>query len=241
MAITPTTGSTDFSGLSGVKTAATEAAAAKAAAAADQKKGVNGALNQAQFLKLMTTQMTHQDPSKPMENGDFLAQMAQFGTVSGIQDLQKSFGEFATAMGSGQAMQAAGLVGHSVLAPATQGTLETGKPFNGEITLTDSTPNLTLKITDGKTGLEVATIPMDSQAKGQIPFTWDGSNAQGALADPGVYKVEAIALVDGKRVAMETQLQSQVQSVSMGSGANGLIVNLAGGSTVNFNQVKQII
>lgn len=239
MAITSVTGTADFSGLSGVKTVATEAAAAKAAAA--DTKSVNGALNQAQFLKLMTTQMTHQDPSKPMENGDFLAQMAQFGTVSGIQDLQKSFGEFATAIGSGQALQASSLIGHSVLAPAKQGTLETGKPFNGEITLTESTPNLTVKITNSKTGLEVASIPLDSQASGQIPFTWDGTNAKGDLADPGVYNVEAFAMVNGKPVAMDTQLQSKVASVSMGSGANGLVVNLVGGSTVNFNQVKQII
>ncbi|MGZ5045063.1 MAG: flagellar hook assembly protein FlgD, partial [Methylobacter sp.] len=42
-------------------------------------------LGQADFLKLMTTQMTHQDPTKPMENTEFITQMAQFGTVSGIQ------------------------------------------------------------------------------------------------------------------------------------------------------------
>ena len=52
-------------------------------------------LGQAEFLKLMTTQMTHQDPTKPMQNGEFLAQMAQFGTVNGIQDLQASFKDFA--------------------------------------------------------------------------------------------------------------------------------------------------
>jgi flagellar basal-body rod modification protein FlgD len=51
-------------------------------------------LGQEEFLKLMTTQITHQDPTKPMENGDFLAQMAQFGTVAGIQDLQESFKSF---------------------------------------------------------------------------------------------------------------------------------------------------
>ncbi|MGZ4955340.1 MAG: flagellar hook capping FlgD N-terminal domain-containing protein, partial [Methylobacter sp.] len=45
-------------------------------------------LGQDEFLKLMTTQMTHQDPSQPMQNGEFITQMAQFGTVSGIQDLQ---------------------------------------------------------------------------------------------------------------------------------------------------------
>ena len=48
-------------------------------------------LGQDQFLKLMTTQLQNQDPFKPMENGEFLSQMAQFGTVSGIQGLQDSF------------------------------------------------------------------------------------------------------------------------------------------------------
>ena len=39
-------------------------------------------LGQSDFLKLMTTQLATQDPMKPMENGDFLAQMAQFSTVN---------------------------------------------------------------------------------------------------------------------------------------------------------------
>ncbi|NOT84988.1 MAG: flagellar hook assembly protein FlgD [Methylococcaceae bacterium] len=205
------------------------------------KKGVDGALNQAQFLKLMTTQMTHQDPSKPMENGDFLAQMAQFGTVSGIQDLQKSFSEFASSIGSGQALQATGLVGHTVLAPASKGMLETGKPLIGNISLTDSTPNLTLKIINSKTGEEVNNLQLGSQVKGAVPFSWDGLDAQGKMADPRMYKVVASSVLDGKETAMETQVQSRVESVTMGSGTNGLSVNLAGGGSVNFNQVKQIL
>jgi len=42
----------------------------------------NDELGQAEFLELMTAQLRYQDPLKPMENGDFLGQMAQFGTVS---------------------------------------------------------------------------------------------------------------------------------------------------------------
>ena len=44
----------------------------------------NGALQQEAFLELMIAQFRNQDPFKPMENGDFLGQLAQFGTVSGI-------------------------------------------------------------------------------------------------------------------------------------------------------------
>ena len=39
------------------------------------------------ILKLMTTQLQNQDPFAPMENAEFIAQMAQFSTVTGITKL----------------------------------------------------------------------------------------------------------------------------------------------------------
>ncbi len=51
----------------------------------------NDELGQTEFLELMTTQLQYQDPLEPMENGEFLSQMAQFGTVSGINDLNTNF------------------------------------------------------------------------------------------------------------------------------------------------------
>ena len=47
-------------------------------------------LGQSDFLKLMTTQLQNQDPFSPMENGDFIAQMAQFSTVTGIAEMGES-------------------------------------------------------------------------------------------------------------------------------------------------------
>ena len=47
-------------------------------------------LGQDDFLKLLTTQLQYQDPMKPMENGEFLGQMAQFSTVTGITEMQTS-------------------------------------------------------------------------------------------------------------------------------------------------------
>ena len=42
------------------------------------------------FLKLMTTQLQNQDPFAPMDNGDFIAQMAQFSTVTGITEINNN-------------------------------------------------------------------------------------------------------------------------------------------------------
>ena len=54
------------------------------------KRGTSNNLGQEDFLKLMTTQLQNQDPFAPMENGDFIAQMAQFSTVSGIQEVNQN-------------------------------------------------------------------------------------------------------------------------------------------------------
>ena len=55
-----------------------------------KKRADGGALGQEDFLKLMTTQLQNQDPFAPMENADFIAQMAQFSTVTGITDMGQS-------------------------------------------------------------------------------------------------------------------------------------------------------
>lgn len=198
-------------------------------------------LGQDQFLKLMTTQMTHQDPTQPMQNGEFLTQMAQFGTVSGIQDLQKSFNDFAGSITSSQALQATSLVGRQVLVPGTQGVLPVGGDIAGKINLPNSVTNVHLKVTDAVTGEAVQDVDLGPYGAGTMPFSWDGLNSHGVMANPGTYKIEATASIDGKNTVLETDISSRVDSVSMGSGANGVKVNLTGLDSVNFNQIKQIL
>ena len=60
-----------------------------ALAAAQQKKSANN-LGIDEFLTLMTTQLKNQDPMKPLDGTAFIAQLAQFGAVSGIQEMQGS-------------------------------------------------------------------------------------------------------------------------------------------------------
>jgi flagellar basal-body rod modification protein FlgD len=206
-------------------------------AAAPKKKG----LGQEQFLKLMTAQMTHQDPTKPMQNGEFLAQMAQFGTVSGIQDLQQSFKDFATSISSNQTLQAAGLVGRMVSAPSEQGLLAAGGEIKGTVDLPTSSAQVNLKILDPVTGDVIGTKSLGEQSAGPVPFVWDGINNNGNLAHPGVYKVQVEANIDGVNTVLQPTLQARVESVSMDNGKNGLQVKLAGLGAVSFNQIKQIL
>lgn len=198
-------------------------------------------LGQADFLKLMTTQMTHQDPSSPMTNGDFITQMAQFGTVSGIQSLQTSFASFASSITDSQALQATSLVGRQVSAPGTQGLLAVGGTITGDVNLSASSPDVKVQVIDA-TGSVVQTIDLGAQATGSVPFSWDGTNSKGVMASPGVYKIAASATIAGNNTALVTDINSQVDSVSVGAGGAGIKVNLAGGlGSVNVNQIKQIL
>ena len=130
----------------------------------------NDRLGQEEFLSLMTTQLQNQDPFKPLENGDFIAQMAQFGTVSGIESLQKSFESLSTSLTSNRALEASVMVGRSVLVPSTHNNLVAGEPMKGAIDLPAAAGELTLKITNEK-GELVATRVMGPQQKGLVNLT----------------------------------------------------------------------
>ena len=79
------------------------------------KRGTSNNLGQEDFLKLMTTQLQNQDPFAPMENGDFIAQMAQFSTVSGIQEVNQNLTGLNDEMKQMRIATASNLLGHSVL------------------------------------------------------------------------------------------------------------------------------
>ncbi|MGR9115543.1 MAG: flagellar hook assembly protein FlgD [Gammaproteobacteria bacterium] len=198
-------------------------------------------LGQEAFLEIMTTQLQHQNPLNPMENADFMSQMAQFSTVTGIQGLQKSFGDFAGSIASDQALQAASLVGRFVTAPVDSGVLSAGGAVTGEIELPQSSPNVSVSIINPSTGEVVKKVELGAQGSGRVPFEWDGIANDGLLANPGVYKIQAEARIDGTNTQLKTLVNSRVDSVTMGNGQKSLQVNLAGVGPVSFNQLTKIL
>ena len=206
---------------------------------ADKKTTSKQELGQEQFLKLLTTQMTHQDPNKPMENGDFLGQMAQFSTVEGIGTLNESFSSFANSLSSGQALQAASLVGQSVLVPSDRAIMSLTDGLSGEIILNEDSEDLHLTYLDSN-GMPVKTVTLGDQQAGNVAFKWDGLLDDGTFTDPGVYQVRAEATVDGKNTVLQTYVNAKVESVDLSQSNEGIQLSLAGLNNVGFNQVKKI-
>lgn len=198
-----------------------------------------GKLGQEQFLKLMVTQIQNQDPFKPMENGDFLAQIAQFGTVSGIQDLQNSFSSLSNSLVSNQALQASSLVGRSIVVETQNFRHTPGNNLNGLVGLHTATDSLSVDIMDNSNQV-VRSIKLGSNSAGVVNFIWDGKNEKGQIMPAGEYKMLAKANVGGSTIAMQTLVSEKVDSVTLGTGQQGLLVNTTSNNTYSFSNVKQV-
>ena len=203
----------------------------------EQKK--DNELEMEDFLELLVTELTHQDPFKPMENSELATQISQFSVVSGIDELNNSFSGFSDAMVSDQALQAANLVGRNVLVPMNTGNLETGGSIKGVVGITEPASNVTVRISD-TSGELIKEIQLGTQPKGEVNFTWDGLDESGEAVAPGQYQIEAQAKVDDESMAPYTLIESRVDSVSIGAAGQGLSVNLAGLGPVSFSSVAEI-
>ncbi len=180
-------------------------------------------LGQAQFMQLMIAQLKNQDPTKPMDPSEFLGQLAQFGTVSGIQDMQNSLSTLSDALRSSQLLGGTSLVGHEVLASADTARLGAAGGVGGAIDIPEGTNAALLVVTDAS-GQLVRRLPLPTQ-QGVTEFQWDGTTDLGERAPAGNYTIEAIANVAGSEQQLETQLSSRVGSVTFDPATNSLTVN----------------
>ncbi len=84
------------------------------------------------FMKILITQLSHQDPTKPMEDKEFIAQMAQFSSLEQMTNMSQQFTTVAQRLNSSTAMNVLGQdVELMVNGQAVQGSVEavTGGEF----------------------------------------------------------------------------------------------------------------
>lgn len=204
-----------------------------------QQNSKRNELGQEDFLKLMTTQLQSQDPFKPADNAEFMSQLAQFGTVTGIEDLKTEIQNLAGSLVSNQTFQAAGMLGRTVLIPASQAVLEQGGVIEGAVELPNAVSSLNIGIYD-PAGQLVKNVSLGSQAPGMVSFDWDGLATDGKVVPPGRYEIRAEASSGGINEAFEVLIADEVQSVSLPAAGAALTMELAGLGKVNFSDIRQI-
>ncbi|PKM30256.1 MAG: flagellar biosynthesis protein FlgD [Gammaproteobacteria bacterium HGW-Gammaproteobacteria-11] len=207
----------------------------------DQGRGVKGdELGKDQFLTLLVTQLNNQDPLAPQENGEFIAQLAQFSTVEGIETLNTSMEALLSGYQSSQALQASALVGRKVIVPSDKAMVDTTQGIKGQLALPQPSNNVYVNVM-ADDGSLVTRINLGNKAEGMHDFVWDGTDDSGNIMPPGRYTFEAMAVQDGGNKQLATLLPANVDSVSLGNGTGGqMMLNVAGLGSISLSNVYSI-
>lgn len=100
-------------------------------------------INMQDFLRILVAQLNYQDPLKPMDNEQFVTQLAQFTSLQQTQSLNDKMGSLLSIQG---AMQSVGLIGRTVDINGDSGQV------SGKVTalnFTGGEPRLTVTLTSG--------------------------------------------------------------------------------------------
>lgn len=199
--------------------------------------GKSKELGKNEFLELLVAQLNNQNPLEPQENGEFIAQLAQFSQVEGVEKLNTRMEALLSGYQSSQALQASSLVGRKVIVPSEKAVVDTSESFKASTILPVSSSNVYVNVYDNS-GALVTRINLGEQAAGNVSFIWDGKDADGNVAPPGTYKFEAQATYGSETKGLYTLLPANVDSVTLGG--NELMLNLAGLGSVPLSQVQVI-
>lgn len=102
------------------------------------------------FLKILSTQLIYQDPLKPMDNQEFMAQIAQFTSLEQTQQLNN---KIETLISNQAALQSVGLIGRTVDITTSTGSV-TGTVT--ALTLSGDSPVITVHTTTGSDVTDVS-------------------------------------------------------------------------------------
>ena len=192
-------------------------------------------LGQEDFLKLMTTQLQNQDPFAPMENGEFIAQMAQFSTVTGITSMDESLKNVAAKLGETRIATAANMLGHSVLVPGKIARADDDGSVNGVIDLPSAATNVNV-VFKSQNGEILDTINLGNQSSGLVGFAWHGAPKDMIESDEPIF-VEAYANSGKGMEGVSSSIFAEVLSSSAGDGDSGVMLDVRDYGTISANEV----
>ena len=190
----------------------------------NQQKSPKSSLGQEDFLKLMTTQLQNQDPFAPMENGEFIAQMAQFSTVTGITEMGQTLKGLSDKLNEFRIATASDLLGNSVLVPGNVVRPNKDGEVHGIIDLPSPSSETSVSFFDSS-GELVHTVDLGSQGRGLVGFEWKGI-PKNILDKDEPLRVEAYINTGKGSEGLAPSVFSEVIAASLDTKGRGVTIDV---------------
>lgn len=135
-------------------------------------------MGQADFLRLLTTQLQTQDPFEPVDNAQMVSQMATITNSSGIAEMNASLKDIKSQLTGTRLGDAASWIGRSMLVESNLAAPDAAGQYAGEVAITEASSALSVDLVDGS-GNVVKSIDLGAQDAGNVAFYWDGKDDAG--------------------------------------------------------------
>lgn len=192
------------------------------------------------FLRLMTAQMRHQDPLDPIDGTQFVTQLAQFSGVEQQVLANQKLDALLAALTRSAAEVALGFLGLVVETASGLVKLEPDQPaaFAFE---TAAAAGRAVAVVRDAAGNEVRRLPVDVSAPGRHEASWDGRDALGQPAAPGIYQVQVLIYDDaGRQVLQEIPALSRARVVEARLGEEATTLILSNGAAVEPAELRAL-
>jgi len=197
----------------------------------------NQQLGETDFLNLLVTQLKNQDPLKPVDNQQFITQLAQFSQLQASTQQVTLLQQLITAQTVNEQYSLLPLIGHQVSVSGALVQLGAG-PTTLSYDLAGQAASVSVTIVNAN-NQAVRALNLGAQSAGTQQVQWDGLDQNGVQAPPGTYNYSVSAL-DSSGDAVATTTTSVVTISGIQPNAGQAPSLLAGGQVVDPNSIIAI-
>lgn len=198
----------------------------------------NKQMGQADFLRLLTTQMQNQDPSKPMDPTSFVTDLTQMSQLESTNKMNTSMLAMANSFQNMQTMQGASLIGKNVQVSGEDFSHIKGQ--TSQFSLNTTVPLTDVKVVISDANGVVKEMSIADMQSGDKRVDWNGLDNVDVSKGDGVYSLTAYGTnSDGDLQSINTIVASRVNSVGINSNGS-MTLTLATGEKVAMETVREI-
>lgn len=194
------------------------------------------AMGKDDFMKLLMTQLQHQDPMKPMDHQEFGTQLAQFSQLEQLNNIGAGIQGLRTDRGDDSKLQALGMIGKKIHASGNEVNLTSGEDVAIRPALKEGVQPAKVSIYDANAKL-VRELDLAGKPPGEA-ISWDGKNQEGTALPSGKYAFRVYGVGrDGQAQELGTELSGRVTGVDV-NGKSPLLVVQTEKGTVRLELAK---
>ena len=205
----------------------------------EDTKTKNDVLGKDAFLKLLVTQLKHQDPLNPLDDKEFIAQLAQFSSLEQMTNVAEGIAALTEKTAQQDMLSAVNYIGKNVTATGNEITKYESVMTPLYFSLDETASVMYANVYDANNNL-LHTEKMSGMQKGNYEYRWDGTDYNGKTVANGQYKVYFSAEdANGKPVFINSEVSGTI--IGLEQSSNGMLFRLSDGRTIGFGEIIKVV